>query len=634
MKFYTQHFSKVKRLNVVFLALICLIFTLVDSGYALGQCGDPDPYIVTNCYNYANAGAAESIVDFPSVSSGDTFGSETNIDSPLHGNLSLDSQTGSLLGGAFQPTSCTVFFASYLKRHTTYGDLGSGGIYAVDYCGTQTTSSWLDLATLGINTGADPHGQPDDCTSWSLIGTTGLGDMDYNPTNSSLYVVNMENGTLVEIPIDTTDPINNVPTTANEITIPAVSDNSLCDPTNGTMRPMGLGIDANGIVYVGMVCDASLSTDRNDMTGYIFSYNPSNSQWSATPEITIPFNYNRGMVNCCGGTGVSEDCGGTGNGGCCIPDIEWSTWDTNYPAQYVGGGAFNPQPMISDLEFDSSGNMAIGVRDRHGDQIGAGTPLPDCDAGTSNIDEEAHVAGDFLFACYDGISYTLESNGSCNGINGAVQGGGYGLGGGEYFYDNHWNHGEISLGMITYIPQSDQFALAVYDPLSDCSGGFGQFYDQGIVYYDPATGQPVRAYRLIEGGTAIGEPAKGNGIGDLILTCPEPVVADTPCDNPQCTSPNEAFVCSNGTDTVTLAAEVGSTGVEWFDGDGNSLGTNNSINLTNADIGTGVAGQSQCYYYTAQDANSCDGYTCCPVTVIVENCCPNNNCFGLQVLPN
>ena len=35
----------------------------------------------------------------------------------------------------------------------------------------------------------------------------------------------------------------------------------------------------------------------------------------------------------------------------------------------------DPQPILSDIVFDDSGNMIIGFRDRYGDRLGRQIPL-------------------------------------------------------------------------------------------------------------------------------------------------------------------------------------------------------------------------------------------------------------------
>ncbi len=79
-------------------------------------------------------------------------------------------------------------------------------------------------------------------------------------------------------------------------------------------------------------------------------------------------------------------------------------------------------------------------------------------------------------------------------------------------------------------------------------------------------------------------------------------------------------VCSDGTNTVTLSCDTGLASVIWYNSTGTQVGTGCDLVVNNSMIGTGLVGQSECFYYEADDSSSCPGNSCCPVNVTVLNC--------------
>ena len=79
-------------------------------------------------------------------------------------------------------------------------------------------------------------------------------------------------------------------------------------------------------------------------------------------------------------------------------------------------------------------------------------------------------------------------------------------------------------------------------------------------------------------------------------------------------------VCSDGTNTVTLSCDATLTNVIWFNSSGAQVGTGCNLTVDNTMVGTGLVGQSECFYYEGADPSSCPGESCCPVTVTVLNC--------------
>ncbi|MEP6903435.1 MAG: SdrD B-like domain-containing protein, partial [Actinomycetota bacterium] len=73
-------------------------------------------------------------------------------------NLANESQTGTVYGTAYQGSTKTIFQAAYMKRHAGFGSLGTGGVYKINMSsGSPVFSNYVDLQTIGLNTGTDPR---------------------------------------------------------------------------------------------------------------------------------------------------------------------------------------------------------------------------------------------------------------------------------------------------------------------------------------------------------------------------------------------------------------------------------------------------------------------------------------------
>ncbi|MCE7987251.1 MAG: Cna B-type domain-containing protein [Caldilinea sp. CFX5] len=119
-------------------------------------------------------------------------------------------QLGAAWGIAYHRTNRLLFISAFQRRFAGYGPLGTGGIYLYNR-NTNTLVNWLDVNTLpGVNTGADPHvGLPAtsvgniasvrDTASYDAIGKVSLGDIDLSDDGSTLWAMNLNQRTLLEI---------------------------------------------------------------------------------------------------------------------------------------------------------------------------------------------------------------------------------------------------------------------------------------------------------------------------------------------------------------------------------------------------------------------------------------------------
>lgn len=478
-------------------------------------CHTDNPTLATSCFVVGDpqaVGAANqpTMITFPY-----TAGAATNVgppyapfDAPAHPTIAFAPQTGSVFGIAHQRTTDVYFASAHMKRHTGFGPgaggaPSSGAIYRITQTGVVTLL--IDLNTVaGINTGADPHPPAPstpldwqiDAASFPLVGKIALGDLDISEDDRTLYTVNLNQRTLISIPIAT-------PGAAVSRAIP----NPGC--VNGQMRPFGLGVQ-DLVVYIGVVCDATgAGATRANLDAYVIGFNTLTNAFLTVFQMDLDY---------------PRRCTDSAPGCAAARAADWLPWEDNW-VYAVNQPVIHPQPMLVDIEFNN-GDMILGFRDRIGAQGGNRQRSPI--AADINL-YSTTGAGDILRACSNGAGgWVLEANGTCGAITTAGSAGdfvgqGPGTPGGEYYYtDNNAlnpyvaRHDEISLGGILQLPGAPDVASTAFDPVPNN----GQLFDAGIVWMNNETGDRTRSYRIVNGTqndpTQFG---KGEGLGSLEAAC-------------------------------------------------------------------------------------------------------------------
>ncbi len=99
--------------------------------------------------------------------------------------------------------------------------------------------------------------------------------------------------------------------------------------------------------------------------------------------------------------------------------------------------------------------------------------------------------------------------------------------------------------------------------------------------------------------------------------------------------PDQYTICDNGSNSAQLTADAGYSNYIWYEYDlatetkGAQVGTGQTLTITGTDVGP--TGTTKCYVYEAEDNAGCDAGLCCPVCITTEECCPTENCFGVQI---
>jgi SdrD B-like domain len=274
------------------------------------------------------------------------------------GGTSLTSYNnlGNTWGIAYNRRNNALYVSTFLKRHAAvkdhnsdgYGDLGA--IYQTDTLGTMPTLL-LDLHDFGIDVGqsgmpleADRllHTPTDlniDPLVFDFIGKVGIGGIDLSEDGNTLYAINLYEKTLCVFNIVGT------PTLVGEYPLP-----NPCNNSQGNLRPFSVK-SYRGEVYVGIVCDASISQNLADLTASVYKFD--GTGFGSQLFSTLVLNFDR-------------DCA-LDNTSACVSNT-WSCWQNAYFSQGASTVADvytnTHQPILSDLEFDVNGDLILGFADR------------------------------------------------------------------------------------------------------------------------------------------------------------------------------------------------------------------------------------------------------------------------------
>lgn len=446
-------------------------------------------------------GSTPVLLDFP-YNAGTTYTDTTvgNYDAPLTHSVSpLANRLGTVYSLAYSRNNRRVYAASYFKRHAGFGPGldgtfnntdDPGAIYVVDPSTNNVTATFtVPNATTNSHNTADYDTDNND-TGWNAVGKSSLGGMALADDESRLFVANLQNRRIYALNPTTGASLGNT-VQMSTLTMPTPGGTNLNCAT-GDIRPFAVKY-YRGMVYVGAVCSAESTNTTNDLFAYIFQLDPTTLIFSSTPYYSVALNYSRGLAD----PGQAA---------------EWRPWKATVQTSF----AF-PQPMLTDIEFDASSNVILGLRDRVGDQ------------SLDNGPNGKRTAGDTLRGCGSMGNWLMESNGRCGSpaTGGAPQGTGQGLGNGEFYYQDDFcstpnggnYHDEVAWGSLLYIPGRQHVVTTLLDPISRTISD--QTFDGGFRWFNNTTGATERAYRIYNGTGAADVPdfGKVNGLGGMTAMC-------------------------------------------------------------------------------------------------------------------
>lgn len=448
-------------------------------------------------------GGIETMVSWDMNNGGTDFNASKTINhggtAPNVNILAKASQIGSCWGLAIQKKDQKLYSLATLKRHTALGPMGIGGFYQIDLA-SNTVSQMMDLNTIGIPSGMVPDNSTrglvssfppisKDSLAFSLAAKVGYGGMDITEDEKTVYLVNLFNKKLYSIFIDApyvTPTHNNV----DSFNIP----NPSCQ--GGDYRPWAVKV-FRGKVYVGVVCDASVSGLASDLHATVYEFDPVTKNFTDILQFNLDYP------------------GFSGNS-------RFRAWTDNWDNNCLEGDhvyCTYPQAILTDLEFDGDQHLILSIADRYGIQGAYKQPNTNGSGAYSVV-----AFGDILRATRASGSsmFTLEHNGNDGIHETAGKNTGIGPGFGEFylgdnslFKDGSVNESESTTGSIALCPGTNNVISTSQDPVD--------LYSSGVIHLHNKIGIWTKRYEIIPGDvtTFIGKSA---GLGDIKLNTPAPPI--------------------------------------------------------------------------------------------------------------
>jgi Domain of unknown function DUF11/SdrD B-like domain len=549
-----------------------------------------NPFLVTPVYERLDPaigtnGNQSALTAFPYTSNGQpTTGPQTS--------LATFDQLGTTWGVGWNDATRSLYVGAFMKRHAAFGPNGTGAIYRVNPSFTaggglnasgHTTTLFADLSVaLGgaaggaaATTGTNPHPsgagydfEADNTgtsntaqgtiASIAAVGKIGLGGIAVSDDNTRLYVMNLNTRSLMVLGINASGAWDG---TVQSFLIPNAG-------SNADLRPFAVTVK-DGQVYVGVVDSAQTSGNAASLNAFVYRFDPGTSNY--TQVLTFPLGYPHGDAN----VDATVNLGFPGSG-------LYRPW-TDVPGETLAEGAgYRAEPMLTDIAFDASGAMVVGIRDRQGDQI------------LTLVPNGYGTAGDVLRAApvYNASNvvtgYTLENagavvaNGSIPARTGTNTANNQGPGNGEFYGNDSFGsaHEELFMGAlhVNLAAPTDEVAATSFDP-------FDTVNSAGVTWNNNLNGQELRGFEVYRQNTA---PTfgKSNGIGDLnALAAPAPLEIGNRVWND-----NDRDGIQDGGETgiagVTVLLFEGTTQVGTTVTDANGIYAFNDANVANTVTGT------------------------------------------------
>ena len=452
-----------------------------------------------------NDGDLRTLVKSNWVHRGNGNGDEIDPNTQNITTVATQAQTGALFGTAWASEN-RVFSSAFAKSFIGYGPAGPGGIYLTDpSSGTPNASVYVTIPNAGTSVHDDYTNSEHDDAFFAAAGRESLGGIALSDNGATLYVVNLNDKRLYEV--DATGATGTI-TGSVPITDPGC--------VGGAWRPGAVTVH-NGSVYVGGVCDASVSGKRADLRAYILRLVGGTFQTVLQHALDFP----RGPA-ANGGTAVSA---------------QWNPWRNTWSRAGIDGitaatpddsgtNVEYPTPFLTTLEFDTDGSLFLGFRDRFADQLGNGGEEPGV---TTHVRLSTISGGDLNKACInsDG-SYSWEGTNGCPNHTSSIADGGEQPNVAEFFAGD-WvslsgsttvaDHFEVAQGGMAFAPRNGEIGGTALDPTGLVGTG-------GIGFFNTTTGEgpgaapTTRAWLVSTYPESFG---KGNGLGDLDLIGAAPV---------------------------------------------------------------------------------------------------------------
>ena len=265
-------------------------------------------------------------------------------------SLATLKQVGTVWGLAYRSAEPAVYAAAYHKVQLPFGPGGPGAVYRIDL-GTGR----VEVAFTVPDAGVDQHDQSLIVDSGAEVGTgrTSLGDIDLNSDGSELFVMNLATRRIYRFALPSGQLLG------------SFNHGAAAEPWSDSARPFGLAFH-EGYVFHGVVNSGEKSLRRSDLSAHVFRSRSDGSDM--TQVASFDLTYRRGRV------GPVHWAGRLGRWlPATVVSLDWQPWRDGYTGASRGPGTnvltVYPMPMLTDLAFDATGQMVIGLRDRQSDRM-------------------------------------------------------------------------------------------------------------------------------------------------------------------------------------------------------------------------------------------------------------------------
>ena len=428
-------------------------------------CSEDRPYFVASSFRAQASRSKPPNMRAPSV----VLFRDTPNDDP-HYTLATFMQTGAVWGLAYRHAEPAVYAATYHKRALPYGPEGPGAIYRIDLATGEVTH----FATVP-NAGSQRRGssmsngtRAFDSARAREVGKTSLGDLELSTDESMLFVVNLHDRRIYRFAMPSGDLID------------SFDHGAVGERWARDARPFGLAFH-DGHLYHGVLNSRGAGSA---FVAHVYRCAPDGSGMTLVADIGL--HYAREGIRLRTVSGRS---------------LGWRPWQDR-PARPPRPGErqdrftlHGPQPMLTDLEFTASGDMVVGLRDRHWDievqwirehevlgptEVSAHRPTPTAPPPERVMSEPGLGFGDILRGQVDGDGWLIETDP-------------------EHFDDtNALGHAECALGALASVPGTDTIVATAYgvkDARSETIVG-----EEGVYWFDVESGNRLSSESLGRAG--------------------------------------------------------------------------------------------------------------------------------------
>ncbi len=421
---------------------------------------------------------------------------------------------GSVYGIGVDSQRDMVYAGAFAKRGSEYGPGGSGALYRVNPAtgASEVYATIPNAGTTAHQIDRENH-LDDDFAFRTAVGREALGDVDVSPDNRWVTTINLNTDELYVYPIQSAAN----PAPVQVLAIPAPGDCS-ADWTPFAIQQSG------STVHVGATCgetnrlylfEYTRAADGTLSGGAVVGSGSLNPK--PVPGKTIPAGMPTGdmLPGVRNGDGTALEYrhervasnqttkDAAGKDVCSM--ATWFTWRDDLPTECLNGvnlivskptsaGQNTPQvtfaqPMLSDIEITSSGDIVFSIRDRSADQFMSVAYVGQNDAGEDRWGTYI-VSGDVLAVTNEGGQLTFNAphdyqDGSKSNNTATTYG----------------PHMEASFAGIAYLPGTDQLVGNTMDAVG--------YYTNGLRRWDTTTGLEDTSVRVR------GDFSKGAGLADL-----------------------------------------------------------------------------------------------------------------------